>query len=280
VVVHSILPDDLSRAVAGVLAAADVSHRAHLDADPLAAAAIAAADDDAVALIGPFRSADVAEAVEVTAPVGLPLIAPAATAAAVTRDDEPGCEDPARHRGTLLRILARDTVVASRIAADIAATGRRALVVTGEHEYGVQLDGQLELGGLPRAGTSDEADLVVLGALAGCPEVERAAALAPLPVVAFDGVQGADLGSSRDVRVALPFSPDAASDGRVRLQPCARRAAELVIAAIRTGASDRAAILAALRALGPFDERGDPVDPPVWLWRADAQWRLTPDRPL
>jgi hypothetical protein len=25
---------------------------------------------------------------------------------------------------------------------------------------------------------------------------------------------------------------------------------------------------------------GDPVDPPVWLWRADAGWRLTPERPL
>src|SRR3954462_3548017 len=104
-------------------------------------------------------------------------------------------KDPARHRGTLLGILARDTVVASRIAADIARSGQRALVVTGEHEYGVQLDGQLELGGLPRASTIDDADLVVLGALAGCPEVQRAAALAPLPVVAFDGVQGADLGS-------------------------------------------------------------------------------------
>ena len=64
------------------------------------------------------------------------------------------------------------------------------------------------------------------------------------------------------------------------LQPCARRAAELIVAALQTGVHDRAALLVALRALGPFDERGDPVDPPVWLWRADAQWKLTPDRPL
>jgi hypothetical protein len=39
-------------------------------------------------------------------------------------------------------------------------------------------------------------------------------------------------------------------------------------------------MLAAMRAAGPFDEHGDPIDPPVWLWRADAEWRLTPDRAL
>jgi hypothetical protein len=46
------------------------------------------------------------------------------------------------------------------------------------------------------------------------------------------------------------------------------------------GARDRAALLSALRIAGPFDEHGDPVDPPVWLYRAAEDWSLTPDRPL
>src|SRR4051794_28939903 len=125
-VVHSVLPVDLTRALAEALDRAGIAHAAHGDADPVRAAEVAAGDDAAIALIGPFRSADVAEAVEVTAPAGLPLIAPVATAAAVTRDDEPGCEDPARHAGTVLRLLARDTVVAQRIAAEVAARGVRA----------------------------------------------------------------------------------------------------------------------------------------------------------
>jgi hypothetical protein len=280
-VVHSVLPESLTRAVAEVLAPAGVDHVVHGDADPVGAAVAVTRDDDAIALIGPFRSADVAEAVEVTAPAGLPLLAPVATAAAVTRDDEPGCDDPARHRGTVLRMVARDTVVAQRLAADLTASGLRAFVVAGEHEYGVQLDGQLRLAGLPRTEDPGSADLVVVAGLAGQPEVERAAALGGLPWIAFDGIQGADLATARDVRLALPFSPDAQqADGRIGLEGCARRAAELVVAAIQAGAGDRAEMLDALRSLGPFDPHGDPIDPAVWLWRADAQWRLTPDRPL
>jgi hypothetical protein len=53
-----------------------------------------------------------------------------------------------------------------------------------------------------------------------------------------------------------------------------------VAAAIRGGATGRAAILSAIRTAGPFDEHGDPVDPPVWLYRARADWSLEPDRPL
>jgi len=283
VVVHSALPDPLGAAVDGVLRAADVEHRAHGPGAPLRAAEVAAADERAVALIGPFRSRDVADAVEATAPAGLALFAPAATWAGVTRDDEPGCDDdPARHRGTLLRMVARDTEVAARIAADLRAAGRRALVVAGAHDYGVQLDSQLRMVGLPRAGAPDDADVIVLGGLAGEPEVERAAALAPLAVIAFDGVQGADLGAGRDVRLALPVAPaDDVRPGEVLffVEP-ARRAAELVAGALRDGARDRAAVLAAVRAAGPFDDHGDPVAPPVWLWRADEEWRLTPDRPI
>src|SRR4051812_37244353 len=272
--VHSILPEALTRAADEVLATAGVEHVAARDMDA------AASDDDAIALIGPYRSHEVAETVEATAPAGLPLLAPVATWAGVTRDDEPGCDDPARHRGTVLRMVARDTVVAQRLAADVRTRGQCAFVVAGEHDYGVQLDDQLRLGGLPRADDPRSADLVVLAGLAGEREVERAAALDPLPVIAFDGIQGADLGTAADVCLALPFSPDAEDDGRVRLEGYAGRAADLVVAAIHTGATERAELLDAMRSLGPFDAHGDPIDPPVWLWRADAQWRLTPERSL
>jgi hypothetical protein len=282
VVVHSALPDSLTAVVDGVLRGAAVEHRAHGPRAPLRAAEAAAADAGALALIGPFRSRDVAHAVEATAPAGLPLLAPAATWAGVTRDDEPGCDDPARHRGTVLRLVARDTEVAARIAADVRAAGRRAFVVAGEHEYGVQLDGQLRLVGLPRTDDPADADLVVLCGLAGSAEAERAAALAPLPVVAFDGIQGADLGAGRDVRVALTVAPGddvIVGDRRFFAEP-SRRAAELVASGMRAGARDRAALLATMRAAGPFDEHGDPVDAPVWLWRADDDWRLEADRAI
>ena len=273
--VHSVLPEALTDAVADVLRAAGVEHVAHRDTPPVEAAVAAARDSGAVALIGPFRSADVAEAVEATAPAGLAVLAPVATWVGVTRDDEPGCDDPARHRGTVLRLIARDMVVAERIARAVRDAGQAALVVAGEHDYGAQLDAQLRIAGLPRTDDPATAGLVVLAGLAGCPEIERAAALAPLPVVAFDGVQGGDLGAGRDVRLALPYAEGEDFAGVSR----ARRAAELVTAALRT-ATGRAGVLAAVRALGPFDDHGDPVDPPVWLWRADAGWQLTAERPL
>ena len=121
-VVHTALPDPLT-AVDAVLAPTALDHAPHGDTDPVAAAEQAAGDPAAIALIGPFRSADVAEAVEATAPRRLPLLAPVATWAGVTRDDEPGCDDDARHRGTVLRLVARDTVVAARIAGDVRAAG-------------------------------------------------------------------------------------------------------------------------------------------------------------
>src|SRR4051812_1245748 len=169
--VHSILPPPLTRAVDDVLAPAGVPHVAHGDQHPQSAADLAARDPGAVALVGPLRSLDVAEAVETTAPAGLPLVAPFATWVGVTRDDEPGCDgagydDPAAHRGTVLRVVARDSVVAGRIAQDARAAGNRALVVAGEHDYGRQLDAQLSVAGLPRATTPDDADLVVLAGLA------------------------------------------------------------------------------------------------------------------
>ena len=274
--VHSVLPTALTTAVDEVLRAAGVEHVAHGRTPAVEAGVAAARDDAALALIGPYRSADVAETVEATAPAGLPLLAPVATWAGVTRDDEPGCDDAARGRGTVLRLLARDTVVAERIAGAVREAGQRALVVAGVHDYGLQLDGQLRMAGLPRTEEVLEADLVVLCALAGAPECEWARGLAPLPVIAFDGVQGADLGAGRDVRLALPYAEGEDFAGVF----AARRAASLVAEAIRGGARDRAAALTALRELGPFDDHGDPLDPPVWLWRADDDWTLRAERPL
>src|SRR3954464_12957816 len=139
--VHSVLPEALTAAVADVLDAAGVAHVAHDGGGAVEAGAAPAREGEAVALIGPYRSADIAEAVEATAPAGLALLAPVATWAGVTRDDEPGGDDARGHRGTVLRLVARDTVVAERIAADVRESGRTALVVAGEHDYGRQLDG-------------------------------------------------------------------------------------------------------------------------------------------
>lgn len=209
------------------------------------------------------------------------LLSPVATWAGVTRDDEPGCDDAARHCGTVLRLVARDTEVAARIATDVRAAGQHALVVAGEHDYGRQLDGQLRLASLPRAERADDADLVVLAGLAGELEIERAAATAPLPLVAFDGAQGAALGD-REVHVALPFAPvdGVPTEELLAGLERAERAADLVVRAIAEDADGRPAVLTALRRLGGFDANGDPSDPPVWLWRADSAWELRPDRPF
>lgn len=276
------LPATLTAEVDLVLGAAGLSHVPHDVSEPVTAGVAAAEDRAALALLGPFRSADVSEAVAATAPAGLPLIAPVATWTGVTRSDEPGCDDAADHRGTVFRLLARDTEVAARLAADLRRSGRRAHVVAGDHDYGLQLNGQLTLVGLPRSESAEAADLLVLCGLAGEPEIERARLLAPLPVVAFDGVQGADLGFERDVRLVLPFAPSPSrrpEDLFAGLEQ-ARRAAELVVEAREAGARDRSTSLAALRSMKRFDEHGDPIAPEVWLWRARRDWTLEADRPL
>ena len=259
-VVHSALPEPLTAAVEERLRAASVQHVAHGSARPMRAAEAAAGDPRSLALIGPYRSADVAEAVEATAPVGLPLLAPVATWAGVTRDDEPGCEDPAQHHGTILRLIARDTEVAARIAADVRSADRRAFVIAGEHSYGQQLDGQLRLAGLPRADDLAEADVIVLCGLAGEPEADRATALVHLPIIAFDGVQDATLDDAFDVRLALPIAPvqGLAEADLMAGVGQARRAAELIATGLRGGARDRASLLGALRALGPLRQPRGP----------------------
>lgn len=248
--VHSILPPALTEAVDEILRAAGVPHVAHGETDPVAAATAAAADPDARAVIGPFRSADVAEAVEATAPRRLPLLAPVATWVGVTRDDEPGCDDAARHGGTILRLVARDMVVAQHIARRVADAGQAAVVVAGDHDYGRQLDAQLRMAGLPRA---DNADVIVLAGLAGHAEIDDARRRAPLPIIAFDGIQG-EAFPHQDVEIALVYAPGPLGVAE------ARRAAELVVAG---------ETLEGMRRLG-FDEHGDPLDPPVYFRRYEA----------
>jgi hypothetical protein len=106
--------------------------------------------------------------------------------------------------------------------------------------------------------------------------------LAPLSVIAFDGIQGADLGEGRDVCLGLPFKPSSAvstSDLFAGVEQ-ARRAAELVVEVHEAGHRERHSVLAALRALGRFDDFGDPLDPAVWLWRVADRWALAAERPL
>jgi hypothetical protein len=238
--VHSILPPDLTAAVDEVLRAKGVGHVAHGDGDPVGAAERAVADS-AQAVIGPLRSRAVAEAVEVTGLAGLPLFAPVATWVGVTRDDEPGCDDPADHRGTVFRMVARDTVVAQRIAQRLRDAGQGALLIAGEHEYGMQVRSQLRLAGLPEG-----EDVIVLVGLPGEPEIEAARRLAPKPIIAFDGIQPEPF-PDQEVTIALPYMP-----GPVGVAEAAR-AAE--IAAETTD-------LEAIRGKG-FDEHGDPLDPLV-----------------
>jgi len=242
--VHSILPPEPTRAVDEVLSAKGVPHVAHGDHDPVGAAE-RAVTGGARAVIGPWRSRAVAEAVEVTAPAGLPLFAPVATWVGVTRTDEPGCDDPADPRGTVFRMVARDAVVAERIAQRLRDAGQGARLIAGEHEYGVQVASQLRMAGLPEGD-----DVIVLVGLPGEPENDAARALAPMPILAFDGIQGERF-PDQEVTIALVYAPGPTGVAE------ARRAAAMVA---------ETTDLEALRAMG-FDEHGDPLDPPVYFNR-------------
>jgi hypothetical protein len=246
--VHSILPPELTEAVDEVLREAGVEHVAHGDRDPVAAAE-KAVEAGARAVIGPFRSADVNEALAVTAPARVPLLAPVATWVGITRADEPGADDAPDHQGTVLRLVARDTVVAERIAGRVRAAGQGARVIAGDHDYGRQLTSQLRIAGLPEG-----EDVIVLAGLPGEPEIDRARALAPLPIIAFDGIQG-EAFPDQEVTLALVYAPGPTGVAE------ARRAAEIVVAG---------ETLQGMRALGPFDEHGDPVNAAVYFVDYDA----------
>jgi hypothetical protein len=253
VAVHSILPPTLTTVVDEVLVAAGIAHVAHGDADPVGSATAAAGDPHAQVIIGPLGSRDVAEAIEASAAARLPMIAPVATWVGITRDDEPGSEDdPARHQGTIFRLVARDSVVAQRITDRIRDSKQHAFVIAGDHDYGRQLDAQLVRSGLPRVSDPTDADIVVLAGLAGNTEITRARALAPLPIIAFDGIQP-EAFPDQPVVIALVNAQNDDSFGA----PETRRAAELAAAAIERGGDT----LQSLRELGPFDDHGDLFDP-------------------
>jgi hypothetical protein len=110
------------------------------------------------------------------------------------------------------------------------------------------------LAGLPRAAAAADADLVVLAGLRGEPEADAARALAPLPIVAFDGIQG-EAFPEQDVELALVYAPGPLGVDETR------RAAELLT---------RTTDLDELRRLGRFDEHGDPLDAPVRFERYDG----------
>ena len=69
----------LTTAAGDVLERSGVALVVHPPDGPVAAGVAAVEDRAAVALLGPFRSTDVAETVAATAPGGLALIAPVAT---------------------------------------------------------------------------------------------------------------------------------------------------------------------------------------------------------
>jgi hypothetical protein len=255
--VDSALPERLTAVVDAVLSVAGVEHVAHGDRNAVRAAE-KAVEHGAAALIGPYQSRAVCEAAEVTTPAGVPILAPSATWVGVTRDDEPGAEDdPASNDGTIFRLVARDMVVAQRIAAHV----KTARVIAGDHEYGDQLSRQLERAGLQR---DDDAEAIVLCGLVNHPEVDLVRELDPDRVIAFDGIQGSGL----DVRIAMPFAPVAGLAAQDVFDGIANaeRAAQLIV---------ETQGLEGLRNHPAFDDHGDPVDPPVWLWRG-----LEPDREL
>jgi hypothetical protein len=104
----------------------------------------------------------------------------------------------------------------------------------------------------------------VLCGLAGHPEVARAAELG-LPVVAFDGVQGG--APVPDCSLMFPFTPDDDMGGTT----AAARAATLISEAAAGGA--RCSPRSGSRA------RSTSTATLSTLYRAGADWALTPDRP-
>jgi hypothetical protein len=92
--------------------------------------------------------------------------------------------------------------------------------------------------------------VIVLVGLPGEPENDAARALAPTPIIAFDGIQG-EAFPDQEVTIALAYAPGPTGVAE------ARRAAEIVA---------ETTDLAAIRSHG-FDAHGDPLDPAVYFSR-------------
>lgn len=85
-------------------------------------------------------------------------------------------------------------------------------------------------------------------------ENQRARSLAPLPIIAFDGIQSERF-PGQEVVLALAYAPTEGMLGVTEV----RRAAELVVEAV----SHAGDTLRWLRQLGSFDDHGDLLDPTV-----------------
>ena len=126
VAVHSILPPDLTAAVDDVLSAAGSRTSRTVTATRSARRRRAAGDpagargDRAVPVGRRERGARRDRARR-----GCRCSRPAATWVGVTRDDEPGSDDAPQHDGTVFRLVARDMVVAQRIAERLTGGARR-----------------------------------------------------------------------------------------------------------------------------------------------------------
>lgn len=269
--VHSHLPPDLAAALSQSLSVGGVEHVDSGSANPVAAAQEAAADARAVAFVGPFRSFHVGETAAILNEAGMAQLAPAATYAALTRD-EPGAEDgmPASlvptGRRTLFRLVARDTAVCQAVVAHV---GTRCALVSDGGSYGEQVAAQIRLAGVE---PDDDADTVLYAGLARDAPLEPLRATAPRPVVTLDGALepefAAALGHDR-LQVASAAYPREGSDARTvhAFIPQTAEAGMLVVGSLIAAGPDRSRIVEALRGCGRFDEFGDTTERRVGLWR-------------
>jgi hypothetical protein len=227
--VHSLLPERHDERLSRALGAA-VEHVPQSSPD----AALAAG---AGAFVGPWLSADVAEAME-TFSDRLVHVAPAATWVGLTRRDEPGSDDAPR--GRVLRVAARDTVVCRALVAAVP----EARVVHDGTEYGRQIAAQLRMCGLREGG----ARVVYAGLGRQAPE------LPPDPICLEGAVEGDFPHRHPD---ALYFAAAYPEDGFTDEQawdfaPQVELAGRLLVA----GDPER-----------HFDEHGDLLEPRTGVWR-------------
>jgi hypothetical protein len=269
--VYSHLPDALQSVVSRALG--ETEH-VRCDGDPVAAAERAIRDEEAVAFIGPFRSHSVGETAGMLNVARLAQIAPAATYAALTRN-EPGATDgmPASLRPTgeltLFRVVPRDTAVARAI---VALTGGKARLVDDGTDYGRQVAEQVRLVGLEDGGE----DVVYAGLGDPAPLEE----LGEGRVWAFDGAVQGDFPAALGDRARYLMGPRGQvgwpDDAVLDFAPQATEAGMLVYGSLMAGGPTRAGVLAGLRACGRFDDFGDTMERRVGIWRW-ADGALVPD---
>lgn len=110
----------------------------------------------------------------------------------------------------------------------------------------------------------------VLAGHGGEPEIARAAATAPLPLIAFDRAQAAALGE-RQIHVVSPHAPVVGVTTKSLLAGSSARSGSTARPVKRwPRAPPTAAMVVALRRLGDLDAHGDRPDPAIWLRGADA----------